>query len=115
MNTRPPDQPKDTTPYHKWMMDTLTIVVYIMNSIADSLKKLVTKSGRQPLKFMGKEIIMLEDVAIGMNKTTRTLRTIRADGKLDYYVSEDGRTIFVTQDQLDEYFSKHFTNTHRES
>ena len=92
MNTKPPDQPRDTTPLSKWMMDTMTIVVYLLNSIR-----------------------MLEDLAIGLNKTTRTIRKMRAEGKMEYYISNDGRTIFMTQDQFDDYVLQNFVNVTRDN
>ena len=87
MNTKPPDQPRDTTPLSKWMMDTMTIVVYLLNSIANSMIKLVKKSNKPQLSYKGSTIIMLEDLAIGLNKTTRTIRKMRAEGKMEYYIS----------------------------
>lgn len=115
MNTKPPDQPRDTTPLSKWMMDTMTIVVYLLNSIASSMIKLVKKSNKPQLSYKGSTIIMLEDLAIGLNKTTRTIRKMRAEGKMEYYISNDGRTIFMTQDQFDDYVLQNFVNVTRDN
>lgn len=115
MNTKPPDQPRDTTPLSKWMMDTMTIVVYLLNSIASSMIKLVKKSDKPQLSYKGSTIIMLEDLAIGLNKTTRTIRKMRAEGKMEYYISNDGRTIFMTQDQFDDYVLQNFVNVTRDN
>lgn len=115
MNTKPPDQPRDTTPLSKWMMDTMTIVVYLLNSIASSMIKLVKKSNKPQLSYKGSTIIMLEDLAVGLNKTTRTIRKMRAEGKMEYYISNDGRTIFMTQDQFDDYVLQNFVNVTRDN
>lgn len=115
MNTKPPDQPRDTTPLSKWMMDTMTIVVYLLNSIASSMIKLVKKSNKPQLSYKGSTIIMLEDLAVGLNKTTRTIRKMRAEGKMEYYISNDGRTIFITQDQFDDYVLQNFVNVTRDN
>ncbi|MBF0731777.1 hypothetical protein [Bacteroides acidifaciens] len=115
MNTKPPDQPRDTTPLSKWMMDTMTIVIYLLNSIANSMIKLVKKSDKPQLSYKGSTIIMLEDLAIGLNKTTRTIRKMRAEGKMEYYISNDGRTIFMTQDQFDNYVLQNFVNVTRDN
>lgn len=103
MNTTPPRQPGEPTPYRKWMMDAIGMVINLLSSIAGSLKEIVAKSGRPRLKLHGKEIIMFEDLAFGLNKTTRTLRKLRSEGKMSYYISNDGRTIFLTQDQFEKY------------
>lgn len=108
MNTTPPKQPGEPTPYRRWIMDAMSMVINLLNSIADSMKELVTKSGRPRLKLHGKEIIMFEDLAFGLNKTTRTLRKLRSEGKISYYISNDGRTIFLTQDQFDKYIETSF-------
>lgn len=108
MNTNPPPILRDTTPYAKWMTDTMGIIVYLLNSIASSLKKIVTRTGRPRLTYQGHEIIMLEDLAIGLNRTPRTLRNLRSEGKIAFYVSLDGRTIFLTQKELDEYIEKNY-------
>lgn len=108
MNTLPPTQPGEPTPYRKWIMDSISTVIHILNSIADTLKAILSKMGRQKLNIGGSEIIMLEDVAIGMNKSPRTFRKFRADGKLDYYISADGRTVFVTQEQFEAFISRNF-------
>lgn len=108
MNTTPPPQPKDMRPFSKWMMDTASIVVYLLNSIADSLADIVEKSNKPRLSFKGSPIIMMEDIAVGLNKTTRTLRKMRSSGKMEYYISEDGRTVFMTQAQFDDYVLNNF-------
>ncbi len=97
------------------MMDTMTIVVYLLNSIANSMIKLVKKSNKPQLSYKGSTIIMLEDLAIGLNKTTRTIRKMRAEGKMEYYISNDGRTIFMTQDQFDDYVLQNFVNVTRDN
>jgi len=63
------------------MMDTMTIVVYLLNSIANSMIKLVKKSDKPQLSYKGSTIIMLEDLAIGLNKTTRTIEKCELKGK----------------------------------
>lgn len=103
MNTTPPKQPGEPTPYRKWVMDAIGMVINLLSSIAGSLKEIMTKSGRPRLKLHGKEIIMFEDLAFGLNKSTRTLRKLRSEGKMSYYISNDGRTIFLTQDQFEKY------------
>lgn len=115
MNTKPPDQPRDNSPFSKWMMDTMTIVVYLLNSIAGSMIKLVKSSDKPQLSYKGSAIIMFEDLAIGLNKTPRTLRKMRAEGKMEYYVSHDGRMIFMTQDQFDDYVQRNFVNITRDN
>lgn len=115
MNTTPKPQPKDTGPFSKWMMDTASIAIYLLNSIADSLAKLVRNTGRPRLTYKGSAIILMDDLAVGLNKTTRTLRKIRADGKMEYYVSNDGRTVFMTQAQFDDYIIRNFVNVTRDN
>lgn len=106
MNTTPPRQPGEPTPYRKWMMDAIGMQICLLNDISNSLKEIVTNSIRPRLRFKGKEIIMFEDLAIGLNKTIRTLRKKRANGEMEYYISEDGRSVFMTQEQFDTYIEQ---------
>ncbi len=108
MDTRPPTQPGEPTPYKKWIMDSITTVIYILNSIAETLKAILSKTARQRLKIDGSEILMIEDIALGMSKSPRTFRKFRAEGKLDYYISNDGRTVFMTQEQFEQYIKRNF-------
>uniref|UniRef100_UPI0025B56E31 hypothetical protein n=1 Tax=uncultured Muribaculum sp. TaxID=1918613 RepID=UPI0025B56E31 len=76
--------------------------------MTESLKEIAEKSGKAKLKYKGKEIIMLEDLAIGLNKSPRTFRRLRAEKKISYWSSKDGHTVFVTQDQFDDYITNNF-------
>ena len=87
MNTSPPPQYPESEPFKKWFRDA------------------EEKSGKAKLKYKGKEIIMLEDLAIGLNKSPRTFRRLRAEKKISYWSSKDGHTVFVTQDQFDDYIT----------
>ncbi len=40
---------------------------------------------------------------------------MRAEGKMEYYISNDGRTIFMTQDQFDDYVLQNFVNVTRDN
>lgn len=115
MNTTPPRQPGEPTPYRRWIMDAVCIMINLLNCIAGSMKELVSKSGRPRLSLNGKEIIMFEDLAFGLNKTTRTLRKLRSEGKISYYISNDGRSIFLTQDQFEKYIEKSYQLVAEES
>lgn len=114
MNTTLQQQPYEPNATKKWLMDAVGIMVFHLGSIAESIKELVVKSSRPKLRIKGKEIIMVEDLAIGLGKSTRTFRRLRSEGKLSYWVSKDGHTVFVTQDQFEEYILNNFVTIHSE-
>lgn len=114
MNTILQQQPYEPNATKKWLMDAVGIMVFHLGSIAESIKELVIKSSRPKLRIKGKEIIMVEDLAIGLGKSTRTFRRLRSEGKLSYWVSKDGHTVFVTQDQFEEYILNNFVTIHSE-
>ena len=108
MNTSPPPQYPESEPFKKWIMDAVGTMVFLLGSMTESLKEIAEKSGKAKLKYKGKEIIMLEDLAIGLNKSPRTFRRLRAEKKISYWSSKDGHTVFVTQDQFDDYITNTF-------
>ena len=65
MNTSPPPQYPESEPFKKWIMDAVGTMVFLLGSMTESLKEIAEKSGKAKLKYKGKEIIMLEDLAIG--------------------------------------------------
>jgi len=95
-------------------MDAVGIIVFHLGSMAESFKELVTKSGRPRLHIGGKEIIMVEDLAIGLGKSTRTFRRLRSEKKLSYWISKDGHTVFVTQDQFEDFIYSNFVTVPKE-
>lgn len=108
MNTSPPPMYPESEPFKKWMMDAIGTMVFLLGSMTESLKEIAEKSGKAKLKYKGKEIIMLEDLAIGLNKSTRTFRRLRAEKKIKFWSSKDGHTVFITQDQFDDYIARNF-------
>lgn len=107
-NTTPPQKPNEPTPYRKWMMDALGIVIFILNRMAASLAELVRKTAKTRLLYKGSEIIMLEDLSIGLGISGRTVRRYGSDGKFEYYASKDGRRSFLTQEQFDRFIENNF-------
>lgn len=107
--TKPPPQPPiSNQPYQKWMMDTLGIAVFISSRIAQAIADLSVRAKKTTLRYKGKQIIMFDEFAIGMNLSTRTLQRYRAEGKIKYYVSNDGHTTFTTQEQFDDFIERNF-------
>ena len=64
MNTSPPPQYPESEPFKKWIMDAVGTMVFLLGSMTESLKEIAEKSGKAKLKYKGKEIIMLEDLAV---------------------------------------------------
>lgn len=114
MNTTLAPQPHEPNATKKWLMDAVGIIVFHLGSMAESFKELVTKSGRPRLHIGGKEIIMVEDLAIGLGKSTRTFRRFRSEKKLSYWISKDGHTVFVTQDQFEDFIYSNFVTVPKE-
>lgn len=107
-NTTPPAKPNEPTPYRKWMMDAIGIVIFILNRMAASLTELVRKTSRTRLSYKGSEIIMLEDLSIGLGISGRTVRRYGNDRRFEYYSSKDGRRSFLTQEQFDRFIEDNF-------
>ena len=111
MTKPPPQPPVNAQPYQKWIMDTFGVALFLLSKIANSLAELVSKTNRVRLSYKGKTIIMVQDIAIGLNLSTRTIKRYRSDEKLKYYLSLDGHTVFTTQEQFDEFIEKNFVHS----
>lgn len=86
-----------------------SFLFYLLKKIIELLIELVKKTKRPVLKYKGKEIIPIERIAIDLNLSPRTIQRYRAKGAIEYYVSQDGHTIFVTEDQFDAFIESYFT------
>lgn len=96
------------SPFRKWLIQCGGIAVGLLNKMVEHLAEIARKSSNTRLYFRGQEIIPIEILSQKFGVTTRTLRRYRSDGKLEYYISKDGRTVFVTQTQFDKYIEDNF-------
>ncbi len=96
------------------MMDTMTIVVYLLNSIANSMIKLVKKSDKPQLSYKGSTIIMLEDLAIVLTKRPEQSEKCEPRGKWNTISAMMTHHIH-DQDQFDDYVLQNFVNVTRDN
>lgn len=83
-------------------------VLGTLNRMAGLLAELVAKKSKPRLFYRGKEIILFDDLTTVLKIHPRTSQRYRSSGLIEYYVSRDGHTIFMTSEQLDRYFDTNF-------
>lgn len=63
------------------------------------------------LYYKGQRIIHLDDFALALHLTKKTIRRYRDDGLLEIYESITGNGAFVTQDALNDFIDSNFISS----
>lgn len=63
------------------------------------------------LFYKGQRIIHLDDFALALHLTKKTIRKYRDDGLLEIFESVTGSGAFVTQDALDDFIDTNFISS----
>lgn len=63
------------------------------------------------LYYKGQRIIHLDDFALALHLTKKTIRKYRDDGLLEIYESVTGSGAFVTQDALNDFIDSNFISS----
>lgn len=96
------------SPFRKWLIQCGSIALGLLKNAVEHLSEIARKSSSTRLYFRGQEIIPIELLSQKFGVTIRTFRRYRSTGKLEYYISKDGRTVFVTQSQFDKFIEDNF-------
>ncbi len=111
-NSTPPPKPLiGNSPFQKWMMDAIGIIIHLLSRIAKSMAIKAGDGKRVKLRYRGHEIIMFDAITQGLNISNRTAQRYRQSGKMKFYVSKDGRTVFTTAELFDEYIDENFVRS----
>lgn len=111
-DTTPPPKPTiGNSPFQKWMMDAVGIIILLLTRIVKSLAVKPDVAKRTRLCYRGREIIMFDAITQGLNISNRTAQRYRQSGKMKFYVSKDGRTVFTTTELFDEYIDENFVRS----
>lgn len=83
-------------------------IIFFLRRIVELLTELVLKKKEKPLLYRGREVIPIDKVCRGINISERTMRRYRKEEKIKYYVSIDGRFMFLLPEQVDDFFDENF-------
>lgn len=106
-NLSPPDYTGET-PFKRWLALAGKSALGLLHKITELLYEISTGSPRTRLYYRGEEVIPIEVLARTFGISIRTLRRYRSSGKLEYYISKDGRQIFLLKSQFERFIDANF-------
>lgn len=106
-NLYPPDY-NGETPFKRWLAISGKIALGLLSRITEQLCEISTGELRPRLLYRGEEVIPIEVFSRSFGISIRTLRRYRGSGKLEYFISKDGRQIFLLQSQFEKFIETNF-------